>query len=97
METSLKTGFAQIFYCYPKNLGCTKCFFFWGGGGSLQPPSPPSPPPKEGSSILTMTRALNREKYIVAEEHVVNAVSHIYENTVAAKLRKEERVKQTKD
>ena len=44
-----------------------------------------------------MTRALNREKYIVAEEHVVNAVSHIYENTVAAKLRKEERVKQTKD
>ena len=36
------------------------------------------------------------EKYIVAEEHVVNAVRHIYENTVAANLRKKERAKQTR-
>ena len=25
METSLKTGFAQIFSCCPKNLSCPKC------------------------------------------------------------------------
>ena len=37
METSLKTGFAQIFSCCPKILSCPK---FWGG---LQPPSPPRP------------------------------------------------------
>ena len=24
METSLKSGFAQIFSCYPKNLSCPK-------------------------------------------------------------------------
>ena len=37
METSLKTGFAQIFSCCPKNLSCPK---FMGG---LQPPRPPGP------------------------------------------------------
>ena len=35
METSLKTGFAQIFSCCPKNLSCPK---FWGAA-----PSPPRP------------------------------------------------------
>ena len=35
MPTSLKTGFAQIFSCYPKNLGCPK----FGGAAA------PSPPP----------------------------------------------------
>ena len=35
METSLKTGFAQIFSSCPKNLSCPN---FKGG---LQPPSPP--------------------------------------------------------
>ena len=35
METSLKTGFAQIFSCCPKKSEFPK---FWGG---LQPPSPP--------------------------------------------------------
>ena len=34
METSLKTGFTQIFSCCPKNLSCP----YFGG---LQPPSPP--------------------------------------------------------
>ena len=38
METSLKTGFAQIFSCCPKNLSRPKF-----GGGGLQPPSPPRP------------------------------------------------------
>ena len=36
METSLKTGFAQIYSCCPKNLSCPKF-------GGLQPPSPPRP------------------------------------------------------
>ena len=40
METSLKTGFAQIFSCCPKNLSCPK---FWGGGCSSPRPFPPPP------------------------------------------------------
>ena len=35
METSLKTGFAQIFSCCPKNLSCPKF------GGACSPPRPP--------------------------------------------------------
>ena len=37
METSLKTGFAQIFSCCPKDLSCP--IFFWGGGAPLAPPA----------------------------------------------------------
>ena len=37
METSLKTGFAQIFSCCPKNLSCPKF------GGGCSPPRPPRP------------------------------------------------------
>ena len=40
METSLKTGFAQIFSCCPKNLSCPK----FGGGGCSSPRSPPRLP-----------------------------------------------------
>ena len=36
MPTSLKTGFAQIFSCYPKNLGCPK---FGGAAAPLAPPA----------------------------------------------------------
>ena len=36
MQTSLKTGFAQIFSCRPKNLSCPKF-------GGLQHPSPARP------------------------------------------------------
>ena len=35
METSLKTGFAQIFSCCPKNLSCPK---FGGAAAPLVPP-----------------------------------------------------------
>ena len=35
METSLKTGFAQIFSCCP-NLSCLK---FWGAAAPLAPPA----------------------------------------------------------
>ena len=38
VQTSLKTGFAQIFWCRPKNLSCPK----FGGGGSSTP-RPPGP------------------------------------------------------
>ena len=37
METSLKTGFAQIFSCCPKNLSCPK---FAGAAAPLAPPGP---------------------------------------------------------
>ena len=36
MEMSLKTGFAQIFSCCPKNLNCPK---FWGATAPLAPPA----------------------------------------------------------
>ena len=37
METSLKTGFAQIFSCCPKKLSCPK---FGGAAAPLAPPRP---------------------------------------------------------
>ena len=37
METSLKTGFAQVFSCCPKNLSCPK---FGGAAAPLAPPGP---------------------------------------------------------
>ena len=40
METSLKPGFAQIFFCCPENLSCPK---FGGGGGDCSPPRFPGP------------------------------------------------------
>ena len=36
METSLETGFAQIFSCYPKNLSFPK---FGGAAAPLAPPA----------------------------------------------------------
>ena len=36
METSLKTGFAQVFSCCPKNLSCPK---FGGAAAPLAPPA----------------------------------------------------------
>ena len=46
---------------------------------------------KDDQSITSFSK-----KYIVAKEYVVNAVRHIYENTVSANLRKEERANQTR-
>ena len=37
METSLKTGFAQIFSCCPKNRSCPN---FGGAAAPLAPPGP---------------------------------------------------------
>ena len=38
METSLKTGFAQVFSCCPKNLSCPN---FGGAAAPLAPPPGP--------------------------------------------------------
>ena len=41
METSLKTGFAQIYSCCPKNLSCPK--FGAAAAHLAPPPHPPGP------------------------------------------------------
>ena len=54
MKTSLKTGFAKIFSCCPKNLSCPK---FGGTAVPLAPP-PPAHTPMDGGSV-TWERAVN--------------------------------------
>ena len=44
METSLKTGFAQIFSCCPKNLSCPNF------GGAAAPLAPPARTPMGGGA-----------------------------------------------
>ena len=46
METSLKTGFAQIFSCCPKNLSCPNF------GGAAAPLAPPARTPMCMYSLL---------------------------------------------
>ena len=53
METSLKTGFAQIFSCCPKNLSRPKF------GGGCSPPRPPGP----------YAYVLHREKTVYIKTH----------------------------
>ena len=45
MEMSLKTGFAQIFSCCPKNLSCPKF------GGAAAPLAPPARTPMDIFSL----------------------------------------------
>ena len=58
METSLKTGFAQIFSRCPKNLSCPK----FGGGGA--PPPPPPPPPLAPPARTPMRKAPDVASFI---------------------------------
>ena len=58
METSLKTGFAQIFSSCPKNLSCPK----FGGGGAAAPLAPPARTPMI-SSIFMQLGKYERAKY----------------------------------
>ena len=51
METSLKTGFAQIFSCCPKNLSCPNF------GGAAAPLAPPARTPMKLDE-LTLPRPL---------------------------------------
>ena len=46
METSLKTGFAQIFSCCPKNLSCPNF------GGAAAPLAPPARTPMVKTLVL---------------------------------------------
>ena len=56
METSLKTGFAQIFSRCPKNLSCPKF------GGAAAPLAPPARTPM-ALSIKCDSLALRTESY----------------------------------
>ena len=47
METSLKTGFAQIFSCCPKNLSCPNF-----GGGAAAPLAPPARAPMSTAVVI---------------------------------------------
>ena len=61
METPLKTGFAQIFSCYPKNLSCPKFGVGGGGGGGGgggPPPPPCAPPPPPARTPMPTTPLL---------------------------------------
>ena len=50
METSLKTGFAQIFSCCPKNLSCPDF------GGGCSPPRPPGQYAYAEWTVMRMNR-----------------------------------------
>ena len=47
METSLKTGFAQVFSCCPKNLSCPNF------GGAAAPLTPPARTPMISAAAIT--------------------------------------------
>ena len=55
METSLKTGFAQIFSCCPKNLRCPNF------GGAAVPLAPPGPYAYENFYVPTISESSCRD------------------------------------
>ena len=54
METSLRTGFAQIFSRCPKNLSCPKF------GGAAAPLAPPARTPMLGAVLHRMDPVKNK-------------------------------------
>ena len=62
METSLKTGFAQIFSCCPKNLSRPKF------GGAAAPLAPPARTPMSVSTLGKSTRLCFWVFYILEKE-----------------------------
>ena len=62
METSLKTGFAQIFSCCPKNLSYPK---FGGAAAPLAPPARPL------MSLDTKFSSLEKSWYFV-DVYIIN-------------------------
>ena len=54
METSLKTGFAQVFSCCPKNLSCPNF------GGAAAPLAPPARTP-----MLVMWNMQTKQYHII--------------------------------
>ena len=67
METSLKTGFAQIFSRCPKNLSCPKF------GGAAAPLAPPARTPMSGKEART--RVSNQNNFSCILEHVNGELS----------------------
>ena len=57
-ETSLKTGFAQIFSCCPKNLSCPN---FGGAAAPLAPPAR-TPMPCEQAFLFGRVKRVSRER-----------------------------------
>ena len=53
METSLKTGFAQIFSCCPKNLSCPNF------GGAAAPLAPPARTPMPMDNLIVIPHSLH--------------------------------------
>ena len=62
MGTSLKTGFAQIFSCCPKNLSCPKF------GGTAAPLAPPARTPMDvGFKTGHRIGALRGQRHITSK------------------------------
>ena len=64
METSLKTGFAQVFSCCPKNLSCPNF------GGAAAPLAPPARTPMLVLVLVLKLKALYcrlKSNFIVSE------------------------------
>ena len=66
METSLKTVFAQIFSCCPKNLSCPNMGGGGGGGGGGGPPPPPPPCPYVYDTVLWEGHSETPDKEILS-------------------------------
>ena len=83
METSLKTGFAQIFSRCPKNLSCPKF------GGAAAPLAPPARTPMVPShSILSYVFRVTNVSNLIREFYCKTQYVCIYLNlkqTVGAK------------
>ena len=73
METSLKTGFAQIFSCYPKNLSCPKF------GGAAPPLAPPGPYAYAGVHQNVIFRLFNYSPSFYTFLALTSAVTIIYQ------------------
>ena len=66
METPLKTGFAQIFSCCPKNLSCPNF------GGAAAPLAPPARTPIRRHFMISGQNAHNRVLFIHVAALVLN-------------------------
>ena len=69
METSLKTGFAQIFSCCPKNLSCPKF------GGAAAPLAPLARTPMTVTPQMTFHVPLAIYRAINNRRHNMNCLS----------------------
>ena len=64
METSFKTGFAQISFAAQKNLSCPKF------GGAAAPPAPPARTPMTHKLIMKMYTGETEKKNATTKEQI---------------------------